>query len=107
MSKFTVFFGRTDAIKYQKFILEDMIKQAESDLQCLQEYQSKQSQLKQMVTDATEVWEPMSDILLPTNNFKLASKNVKYQRRLIAFMQAKVHAADLLINQNADPKVIF
>ena len=105
MANISVYFGRTDALKYQKFLLMDMINQAEIDLQCLQENHEKQAALKRMINDSSDVWQPMSDILMPMNNVKRASTNVKYQTRLISFMKAKQQAVELLIENDTNPKV--
>ena len=105
MSKITVYFGRKDALKYQKFLLNDLINQSEKDLQCMQDLQAKQANLTQMVNTSTEAWQPLSTILKPLSNVNRSSTNVKYHQRLISFMKAKMHATDLLIEDCTDPQV--
>ena len=106
MSKITVSFGRKDALRYQESTLADMIKQAETDLQLMQDNHQQHSRMRQLVNDSVDVWQPMSDILRPISNVNRASENVKYHQLLIDFMRSKMQAASFLIDDQADPKVI-
>ena len=107
MSKISVFFGKTDALRYQKSMLAEMIKQSEKDLQGLQDFLEKKANLKRMVNDSSEVWKPLSEILMPMNNCMRPTTNVKYQQRLIEFMKAKQQAISFLIEEMTEPEVLL
>ena len=107
MAKISVAFNRLNALKYQQCTLTDMINQAESDLQCLQDSHQKQSMMRNMINDSLEVWQPMSEILQPMNNMQRAKECVKYQQMLIDFMKIKKNAVTYLIENQEDPSVSY
>ena len=107
MSLAGITFKKKDALKYQQCLIQEMIQQAESNLQSLQDMEVKQAAMKQIVADSLETWQPMADILKPMANTKLASKNVRYQQLLIEFLRCKEQAVSFLIANQANPMVRF
>ena len=107
MSSVGITFTKKEALKYQQCLISEMIQQAEANLQCLQEMESKQAAMKRLVSDALETWQPMADILKPMANVKVAGKNVRYQKLLIDFLRHKEQAVSLLMNNQENPMVRY
>ena len=107
MTRFHLTYNRSEALKYQLQMTQDLLRVHEVELQGLQKQADATKEMREMVTNCPDTWKPLLALMRQTPGQIEAEKYLDFNDKVVKFLQAKLNAIQMVIDDQKEPKVII
>ena len=105
MTRFLLNYNRAEALEYQLQMATEILQVHENELEGLQKQAEATKETREMVTQCPDTWKPLLALMKQTPGQVEADKFLEFHDKLVKFLQAKVKAIRMVIEDQKDPKV--
>ena len=105
MTRFYLKFDRNDALQYQLQMVTELLMQNKKILQDLQRQATDMKNMRSMLVNCPDTWNPLLKILKPVTKETDDEKKILFQQKVVQFLKTKFTAISLMIEDHKGPQV--